>query len=130
MVVNTKLKQGHPAPILVFMSTDVETMVETLLRRGRRELVAGIPDTREGSIALLRFADILRRSADRLCHESAMAARDHGASWRELGEAVGGITPQGAEHRFSPAAKERRSKTSKMEWAGKERRGRPVSAST
>jgi hypothetical protein len=51
-----------------------------------------------------------------------MAARNHGASWREVGEAVGGITPQGAEHRFSPAAKERRSKTSKEEWAGKERR--------
>jgi hypothetical protein len=77
---------------------------------------------REGSLGLLRFADLLRKSADRLCHDAATAARDHGASWREIGEAVGGITPQGAEHRFSPAAKERRSKTAKKEWAGKERR--------
>jgi len=35
---------------------------------------------------------------------------------------VGGITPQGAEHRFSPSARERRSKASKAEWAQKERR--------
>jgi hypothetical protein len=48
-----------------------------------------------------------------------------GASWREIGEAVGGITPQGAEHRFSAAAKERRSKASKAEWASKERRSTP-----
>jgi hypothetical protein len=38
---------------------------------------------------------------------------------------VGGITPQGAEHRFSQAAKERRSKASKVVWAGKERRAVP-----
>jgi hypothetical protein len=104
------------------MSTDAESIVDTLLERSRHELVAGVPEGREGSLAALRFADLLRRSADRLCHESATAARSHGASWREVGQAVGGITPQGAEHRFSPAAKERRSKTSKMEWAGKERR--------
>jgi hypothetical protein len=104
------------------MPTDPESIVDTLVERGRDEFVAGASEGREGSLALLRFADLLRRSADRLCHESAMAARNHGASWRELGEAVGGITPQGAEHRFSPAAKERRSKTSKIEWAGKERR--------
>ena len=104
------------------MATDAESVVEDLLRTGRKSLGDGVPEGREGSLALLRFADLLRRSADRLCHESAMAARSHGASWREIGEAVGGITPQGAEHRFSPAAKERRSKTSKREWAGKERR--------
>src|SRR5450631_3711743 len=107
------------------MPTDAESVVDTLVERGRQELVAGVSQGREGSLALLRFADLLRRSADRLCHESAMEARNHGASWRELGEAVGGITPQGAEHRFSPAAKERRSKTSKMEWVGKERRAVP-----
>jgi len=104
------------------MPTDPESIVDNLVKRGRHEFVAGASEGREGSLALLRFADLLRRSADRLCHETAMAARNHGASWRELGEAVGGITPQGAEHRFSPAAKERRSKTSKIEWAGKERR--------
>ena len=36
-------------------------------------------------LALLRFADLLRRSADRLCHEAAMAARTQGASWRQVG---------------------------------------------
>jgi hypothetical protein len=107
------------------MSTDAESLVDSLVQNGRQELVAGAPDGREGLLALVRFADLLRRSADRLCHETALEARSHGASWRELGEAVGGITPQGAEHRFSPAAKERRSKTSKTEWAGKERRAVP-----
>jgi hypothetical protein len=104
------------------MAKEAESVVEGLLQSGRQSLADEVPEGREGSLALLRFADLLRRSADRLCHESAMAARRHGASWREIGEAVGGITPQGAEHRFSPAAKERRSKTSKREWAGKERR--------
>src|ERR1700689_3927971 len=104
------------------MSTVAEPVVATLVERGRLQLFASVADEPEGSLALLRFADLLRRSADRLCHESASAARNHGASWRAIGEAVGGITPQGAEHRFSPAAKERRSKTSKREWAGKERR--------
>ncbi len=104
------------------MSTDAATLVETLVESGRHELMAGISEDRESSLALLQFADLLRRSADRLCHESAMAARNQGASWRQVGEAVGGITPQGAEHRFSPAAKERRSKVSKIEWSGKERR--------
>jgi hypothetical protein len=104
------------------MSMNADSIVATLVERGYQEFVAGIPDGREQSLALLRFADLLRRSADRLSHESAMAARTHGASWREVGEAVGGITPQGAEHRFSPAAKERRSKASKVVWAGKERR--------
>jgi len=104
------------------MSTDAESTVAAVVEHGRHEIVAGVPDGREGSLALLRFADLLRRSADGLCHESAMAARGHGASWREVGEAVGGITPQGAEHRFSPAARERRSKASKVVWAGHERR--------
>jgi hypothetical protein len=104
------------------MSTDAASNVDALVETGRQELTAGFPKGRERSLALLRFADLLRRSADRLCHESALEARDHGASWREIGEAVGGITPQGAEHRFSPAAKERRSKMSKMEWSGKDRR--------
>ena len=104
------------------MSTDPATLVESLVESGRHELSSGASEGRENSLSLLRFADLLRRSADRLCHESALEARDHGASWREIGEAVGGITPQGAEHRFSPAAKERRSKVSKIEWSGKDRR--------
>ena len=107
------------------MSTDAASIVDALVESGRHELTAGISEGRENSLVLLRFADLLRRSADRLCHESAMAARKQGASWRQVGEAVGGITPQGAEHRFSPAAKERRSKMSKNEWSGKERRAVP-----
>ena len=104
------------------MSSDAAKLVEALVESGRRELTAEISEGRENALALLGFADLLRRAADRLCHETAMAARSQGASWRQVGEAVGGITPQGAEHRFSPAAKERRSKSSKIEWSGKERR--------
>jgi hypothetical protein len=90
---------------------------------GREEVVGGLPEGRDAALAELRFADSLRRSAERLSQRSAESARQHGASWREIGEVVGGITPQGAEHRFSAAAKERRSKASKAEWASKERRG-------
>jgi hypothetical protein len=107
------------------MNTNVpntEALVATLLASGRQQAVAGLSDELTGSLTTLRFANILRQSADRLCREAAEAARGHGASWRQIGESVGGITPQGAEHRFSQAAKERRSKASKVVWAGKERR--------
>ena len=53
------------------MATNVESMVDALVESGRHELADGVPAGREGSLALLRFADLLRRSADRLCHESA-----------------------------------------------------------
>jgi len=117
-IVETSFARGYPSG----MSSDATKLVEALVESARRELTAGISEGRENALALLGFADLLRRSADRLCHESALAARNQGASWRQVGEAVGGITPQGAEHRFSPAAKERRSKSSKIEWSGKERR--------
>ena len=104
------------------MPTDLEVLAATLLESGRHDAVIDMPDELAASLTTLRFANILRISADRLCHKAAEAARGHGASWRQIGEAVGGITPQGAEHRFSPAAKERRSKASKVVWAGKERR--------
>jgi hypothetical protein len=102
--------------------TDLEELVAALLESGQKQAVMGVSHEPDGSLTTLRFADILRRSADRLCHEAAEVARGHGASWRQIGESVGGITPQGAEHRFSRAAKERRSKASKVVWAGKERR--------
>jgi hypothetical protein len=104
------------------MPSDFEMLVSALLETGRQQAVIGVPDEPAGSLATLRFANVLRSSADRICHEAADAARQHGASWREIGEVVGGITPQGAEHRFSRAAKERRSRASKTVWAGKERR--------
>jgi hypothetical protein len=104
------------------MPQNPESIVEALVERGRQQVVVDLPDEPAGSLLMLRFADLLRRSADQLSHDSAETARRHGASWREIGEAVGGITPQGAEHRFSPAAKERRSKASKVVWAAKERR--------
>jgi hypothetical protein len=103
-------------------STDLEELVSSLLETGRKQAVIGVSAEPDGSLTTLRFADILRRSADRLCHEAAEVARGRGASWRQVGESVGGITPQGAEHRFSRAARERRSKASKVVWAGKERR--------
>ena len=79
-------------------------MVDALLERGRHDSLTGSPEGARGQLALLRFADLLRRSADRLCHESAMAARNHGASWREIGEAVGGITPQGCGTSVQPGS--------------------------
>jgi hypothetical protein len=117
MVEITRLS-GYAVP----MPTEPESIVDHLIDRGRGEVVDGISEEKEGSLVTLRFADHLRRSAERLCHVSAEAARGAGASWREIGEAVGGITPQGAEHRFSPGAKERRSKASKVKWASEERR--------
>jgi hypothetical protein len=102
--------------------SDPQSIADLCVERARGEAVADLSDEPAASLAALRFADHLRRSAERLCQTSAEDARRDGASWREIGEAVGGITPQGAEHRFSPAAKERRSKASKAEWASKERR--------
>jgi hypothetical protein len=104
------------------MTIDAETITATLIERGRHDAAAGEPDEPGASLAVLQFADNLRKAADLLCRESAGNARRNGASWRTIGEAVGGITPQGAEHRFSSAAKERRSKASKVVWAQKERR--------
>ncbi len=103
-------------------TADIEVLVAALLASGRQQVVAGLSDDLAGSLTTLRFANVLRQSADRLCREAAESARGQGASWRQIGESVGGITPQGAEHRFSRAAKERRSKASKVEWAGNERR--------
>lgn len=104
------------------MTPDVESQADHFMQLGKDEATRGMPAGREAALAELRFADSLRRSAERLSQRSAEAARMYGASWREIGEVVGGITPQGAEHRFSAAAKERRSKASKAEWASKERR--------
>ncbi|HEX3981246.1 MAG TPA: hypothetical protein VHW93_08480 [Acidimicrobiales bacterium] len=107
------------------LTTDIESHADSVIQTGCIEAVSGTPAGRESTLAELRFADSLRRSAERLSQRSAETARAQGASWREIGEAVGGITPQGAEHRFSAAAKERRSKASKAEWASKERRSTP-----
>jgi len=104
------------------MAAELTSLVERLIALGREEAVAGVADGLEAGLATLQFADQLRRAADRLCQEAAATGRRSGASWRQIGEAVGGITPQGAEHRFSRAAKERRSKASKVVWAAKERR--------
>jgi len=104
------------------MMSGPTSIVERCMETGAGEAITDASDERAASLATLLFADLLRRSAERLCQVSADNARRNGASWREIGEAVGGITPQGAEHRFSPAAKERRSKAAKEEWRLKERR--------
>jgi hypothetical protein len=104
---------------------DVESLADHVTEIGRQEAAAALPDGRDRALGELQFADSLRRSAERLSQKSAESARAQGASWREIGAAVGGISPQGAEHRFSAAAKERRSKASKAEWASKERRRTP-----
>jgi hypothetical protein len=107
------------------MTPDVETLADHFVQVGRQEVMEGMPEGPEAALAELRFADSLRRSAERLSQRSADAARLQGVSWREIGEALGGITPQGAEHRFSAAAKERRSKASKAKWASRDRRRTP-----
>jgi hypothetical protein len=107
------------------MTPDVETLADHFIQMGRQEVMEGLTDGPEAALAELRFADSLRRSAERLSQRAADAARLHGVSWREMGEALGGITPQGAEHRFSAAAKERRSKASKAKWASRDRRRTP-----
>lgn len=104
------------------MASEPELIADRIVEDGRQEVTAGISEEPARSLATLEFADHLRRVADALCQVAARTARGNQASWREIGEAVGGITPQGAEHRFSAAAKERRSKRSKVEWAAKERR--------
>jgi hypothetical protein len=109
------------------MSPDLETLADQITQEGIAQAALGANDSRDAALAELRFADSLRRSAERRSQRSAESARALGASWREIGIAVGGITPQGAEHRFSAAAKERRSKASKAEWAGKDRRRTPRS---
>lgn len=101
---------------------DPEMIADRFVERGRLEVVAGVTEEPARSLATLRFADHLRRLAEGLSQISAQTARLNQASWREIGNAVGGITPQGAEHRFSPAAKERRSKAAKAEWASKDRK--------
>jgi hypothetical protein len=110
------------------MTPDIETEADQLLDREKEQFSRHLPAGREAALAELRFADALRRSAERLSHRSADSARSLGASWREIGEAVGGITPQGAEHRFSAAAKERRAKASRAEWESRDRRRSPRDA--
>ena len=104
------------------MDGHLEALADRVVTAGRDEARTGTFDEPARSLTTLEFADALRRAAERLCHASALEARAQGASWREIGVAVGGITPQGAEHRFSPSAKERRSKAAKAEWAHKEQR--------
>ncbi len=129
MVVNTWLKTWPRVATVGEMSKDVESLADRFTKQGRHESSEGIDDELQAALAELQFADAMRRSAERLSQRSAELARMRGASWRQIGEAVGGITPQGAEHRFSAAAKERRSKASKAEWATKERRQVPRAGS-
>jgi hypothetical protein len=104
------------------MTPDLETEVDQLIEREKAQVSGDLPTGRQAALAELRFADALRRAAERFSQRSADTARMEGASWREIGEAVGGITPQGAEHRFSAAAKERRARASKSEWESRDRR--------
>jgi hypothetical protein len=107
------------------MARDVESLADHVTQIGRQEATADLTDGLMRALAELQYADSLRRAAERLSQTSAELAREEGASWREIGAVVGGISPQGAEHRFSAAAKERRSKASKVEWASRERRRTP-----
>jgi len=104
------------------MDAHMDAIVERVIADGSDQARDRTSDEPDRALTTLQFADGLRRAAEHLCHASALDARAHGASWRSIGQSVGGITPQGAEHRFSPSARERRSKAAKAEWAHKERR--------
>jgi hypothetical protein len=116
------VENGFPPRYHQQMDDHLTSIVERVIANGRDEARGRTSDEPDRSLTTLEFADALRRAAEQLCHVSALDSRAEGASWRSIGVAVGGITPQGAEHRFSPSAKERRSKASKAEWAHKERR--------
>src|SRR5450755_3904813 len=90
---------GYPgpmsSPVPSFMPSPMDSVISSLLEEGRREAIATVAEGQDATLVVLQFADQLRKAADRLCQESAEAARGRGASWRLIGEAVGGITPQG-----------------------------------
>jgi hypothetical protein len=61
-------RYAGPMPI---DTTDLEELVAMLLESGGTQAVIGVSDEPDRSLTTLRFANILRRSADRLCHEAA-----------------------------------------------------------
>lgn len=51
----------------------------------------------------IRRAREIRDQADRLITESVVAAYEGGATWEQIGRALGGITRQSAHERYAPA---------------------------
>ena len=78
-----------------------EAMRGLVLRAGQGELTVG---------AALEATAALRDAADRKLFELVSFARDAGASWASIGEALG-VTTQAAHQRYGPkvAPKSRRS---------------------
>ena len=87
-IVETRRRRRYDAP----MQLDPRSISDRVVESGRAEALVGVTGEPAESLAVLEFADFLRRSAERLSQASAEAARHHGASWREIGQAVGGIT--------------------------------------
>ena len=69
-----------------------EAMRDLVLRSGQGELTVG---------AALAATAALRDSADRKLFELVGFARDAGASWASIGEALG-VTTQAAHQRYGP----------------------------
>ena len=69
-----------------------EAMRDLVLRSGQGELTVG---------AALSATAALRDSADRKLFELVGFARDAGASWASIGEALG-VTTQAAHQRYGP----------------------------
>lgn len=71
--------------------------------RLRRELLALVRRLADGPVTLeagLRTTAALRRGLETLQTELVTTARDEGASWAAIGEALG-VTTQAAHQRFS-----------------------------
>ncbi|MEY2433061.1 MAG: hypothetical protein QOC92_2786 [Acidimicrobiaceae bacterium] len=78
-------------------------MTEKDAAKVRRELLAVLRRLADGPLTLeagLRASAAVRRGIDALQAELVATARNEGASWAAIGEALG-VTTQGAHQRFS-----------------------------
>ncbi len=61
------------------------------------------PETREGSLQLMRTASALEAGARTVLHQAVASARSAGNTWAVIGSALG-MSKQAAQKRFAPAA--------------------------
>ena len=61
------------------------------------------PDTREGSLQLLRTASALEAGARTVLHQAVASARSAGNTWAVIGATLG-MSKQAAQKRFAPTA--------------------------
>ena len=79
----------------------------------RKELLELLGRIEEGPLTLeagLRASAIIRAALDALQHELVGLARDEGASWSQIGAALG-VTTQAAHQRFGPPPTPKKKRT-------------------